>query len=528
LASQLDVLVVFASPPDASDIATATSLIAQDPRIATLSFGAPGAAREAGPGGYGVPFAAGAAVLVAARAAELVGALELDRDDPDPAVALVDFSLRARGRGFYDLAVSGWPEASPAQRLLRSPWLAARHPVVVPGLVADAPVRPPPRPELRDVSGDAAPLRVLIDDTTLGPYETGAQITTLALIRALAARDDIAEVGVALKFGPPDYAREVLSLPKVSTRLRLGRGYEGFAHFDVLHRTTQPDPEFSVAAARACASRVVVSLLDLIGFRSGTYFATPDEWSAYRGAIREAVAGADAVTTISADVARAVAREALPVTADRLFPVLYGTDHLTGREAAELPPGLVAPGRIADEFVLCLGTDYRHKNRDLALRIHRDLRKRGRTPTLVLAGASVPYGGSSEMERSLLGRDVVVLPSVRPEERNWLLKHAAVVLYPTSAEGFGLVPFEAARFGTPTVHARFGPFFETLPEGGVGQVDSWRVEDFTDLVEALLRSPGSRALLVARTLEASAKLPWAATVDHYVTMYRALLETDHG
>ena len=55
------------------------------------------------------------------------------------------------------------------------------------------------------------------------------------------------------------------------------------------------------------------------------------------------------------------------------------------------------------------------------------------------------------------GLTPTVLSEVEPAERNWLLANAACVLYPTSAEGFGLLPFEAASFGTPCVHVAFGP-----------------------------------------------------------------------
>ena len=159
---------------------------------------------------------------------------------------------------------------------------------------------------------------------------------------------------------------------------------------------------------------------------------------------------ADGVTTISEDVAHVLAQERLPVDRDRVFPVLYGTEHLSGHEPAEFPEELANRGDLGRQFVLCLGTDYAHKNRDLAVAVHQELRRRGLALTFVLAGPSVPFGGSRNAERQLLqdDDDVLFLPNVSSRERNWLMRHATVVLYPTSAEGFGLVPFEAARFGT--------------------------------------------------------------------------------
>ena len=72
-----------------------------------------------------------------------------------------------------------------------------------------------------------------------------------------------------------------------------------------------------------------------------------------------------------------------------------------------------------------------------------------------------------------------MIPDVSSAERNWLLKHAELVLYPTSAEGFGLVPHEAAAFGTPTVMVPFGPLGERLPDLPVAPQD-WETKTLAD------------------------------------------------
>ena len=305
---------------------------------------------------------------------------------------------------------------------------------------------------------------------------------------------------------------------------RAGHDYSLFEDYDIAHRTAQPDKQYEVAAARDAARRVVVTVLDLIAYRAGSYHATTDDWLEYRGVLRKALREADAVTTISEDVALALEIERMPMERERVFPILYGTEHLDGTEATEFPPELAVRGKIATEFLVCLGTNYAHKNRDLAIAVQQELCRRGLEVTLVLAGASVPYGGSFASERRLLtgGDDVIFLPSVNSRERNWLFRHAAVVLYPTSAEGFGLVPFEAARFGAPTVTVAFGPLLETSHDVPVVAA-SWNARDFADCAERLLRDPDLRRAQVNATLAAADRYSWDRTADEFTRMYRQLL-----
>ena len=421
-----------------------------------------------------VPYAAGAAILLSKVALAAVGDLVEAPEGVTLDACVADFSMRCRERGFVDLLDPGvcvFRPPTPGNTLnhpslseLDRGWLARRHPQLLEVFERELEAGDTPLTMATQAARVRAfGLRVLIDDATLGPFETGAQITTLAIIDALAKHEGIAEVGVALGSHIPVYARAVLGQPKVNPALRNGNGYGAFSDFDVLHRTAQPDRDFDVDAARKVARRVVVSILDLIAYRAGSYHATAAAWFDYRTVLRNAAQRADAITTISADVATLLHQERIPVERDPVFPILYGTEHLSGGEPAEFPQELANAGGLAQEFVLCLGTDYAHKNRDLAIAVHQELRRRGRELTLVLVGPSVPFGGSRNAERQLLEPedDVLFLPNVSSRERNWLLRHATIVLYPTSAEGFGLVPFEAARFGTPTVTVGFGPLLET-------------------------------------------------------------------
>jgi glycosyltransferase involved in cell wall biosynthesis len=367
-------------------------------------------------------------------------------------------------------------------------------------------------------------LRILIDASCLGPIENGTQVQTLALVEALARRDDVQSVGVGIRGSVPRYAEKVLGHPKVQVMELKGLRFPEGVRADVLHRPFQPSGGLPWVSWRKSAERVLVTLQDLIAYGVGAYHDQPKVWIRYRRGIQQSVAKADGLVVISYDVAADLRRERLPAVAERTFVVENGTDHLSGDEPEEFPAELLARGWAAREFIVVLGANYAHKNRDLAIRVFRKLRERNPSLGLVLAGVAVAEGSSRLLEAIEL-RDtegVVTLPDVTSEERNWLLRHAAICLYPTSNEGFGLVPFEAARFGTPTVFHQVGPLAEVL-DGVPVTASSWDPVELADCCERLLDDPQLAADQVMATLKCGGRYTWDETASRLVRAYRELL-----
>ncbi|WP_221176940.1 glycosyltransferase [Nocardioides pocheonensis] len=366
-------------------------------------------------------------------------------------------------------------------------------------------------------------LRVMIDASCLGPVENGTQVQTLALIDALAQRDDVRWVGVALAGPIPRYAEKVLVRPKVEVlRVEALRFPPGSPKADVLHRPFQPS-RLPWRNWRGVADRIVLTIQDLIAYDIGAYYV-PAEWLAYRDNILAGVSMSDGVVVISHDVAESLHQERLPVVEERLFVIENGTDHLTGLEEDEFPAELHERGWAARPFLVVLGANYSHKNRDLAIRTLRILREQRPDLGLVLAGVAVPEGSSRVIEavESFGAEEVITIPDVTSEERNWLLRHAEICLYPTAAEGFGLVPFEAARFGTPTVFARFGPLAEVLPDVPYA-AESWDPAALAAVCEELLGDPQRSRDQVEATLKAGTRYTWEATAEGLVAAYRRLI-----
>jgi glycosyltransferase involved in cell wall biosynthesis len=353
----------------------------------------------------------------------------------------------------------------------------------------------------------------------------GTQVQTLALAKALAARDDVNSVSIVTNGDVPPYAAATFESPKVHHLRTTNSDFSVVQHADVLHRPYQPDAALPLGDWRRVARRVVVTLQDLIAYQVGAYAESGDQWMRYRAAVRDAAAGTDAVVVISDDTKQNVRFERLAVEADRMFVVPNGTDHLTGNEPDTTPRELTSRGFLAQRFLVVLGANYGHKNRDLAISTWKLLRASFPDLALVLAGAAVPFGSTRVAESIIASQaddGLYVLPDVSSAERNWLLRHAELVMYPTSAEGFGLVPFEAARFGTPTVNVGFGPLDEVNP-GGRERAATWSPADFATAAGALLADPARRAENVAQTLRAGSSYTWSATAAGLVNAYRTIL-----
>lgn len=485
-----------------------------------------------------VPFAVGAAVVISSAGLSAIGPLA-----PSPSGlwsgSLADFSLRGRTRGFVDLADCATFYARPSDLssatlpdLLQTgldpadiEWCRQAHPFIS-TLLGDQSrsTESPLALEYGCARTKVMGLRVAVDATCLGPSEMGTQVATLAVIEALAEQEEVAQLAVLVRSQLTPHAMRSLTHPKIRVEYSEAADPAVLGPADVAYRPFQPDVYFDIDQWRAVADRVAVSVLDLISYQIGHYHGTDSAWLDHRRTIASTLAKADGIIAISQDVAGQIALERMPVDPSRLFVVHPGTNHLFGDEKATIPEELLARGFAGGEFVLTLGTTYTHKNRDIAIRAHEHLVRRGINIPLVLAGPSAPFG-SSRARESLQWRsqsEVFVLPGVSSEERNWLLRHASVVLYPTSAEGFGFVAHEAARFGTPTTYVSFGPLREMGGEPPVTAVD-WDPASIADAAEQLLRDPALTERQVKAALAAGESYTWESAASKLIGIYRTLL-----
>lgn len=223
------------------------------------------------------------------------------------------------------------------------------------------------------------------------------------------------------------------------------------------------------AAPLVWAGSRLVSVL--VGVESWRHFTRAEAWS---------VARASRVLAISAHTARRF-REANPRLAHRDIDVCWPA-------APHLPPPDPSPAAIQAPYALIVGRmsrEDRYKGHDVLLEIWPSVTARVPGACLVVAGGGDDAARLRERARAT-GLDGLVrfVGPVDPPRLTALYRDAALVVLPSTHEGFGLVFLEAMASGRPCIGAP-GAAEEVIEDGVTGFiVDPVRRDA---LVSALVR-----------------------------------------
>lgn len=371
-------------------------------------------------------------------------------------------------------------------------------------------------------------LSVVIDARLPSGRRDGTWVHVLELVAALGrtGQASITAIVPDREGADPDLRARLSAMPGVAALTLAEARDRGFGWGDVVHRPFQVSAPADLAALASLAGRLIITHQDLISFHNPAYFPSPHAWKGYRDLTRRALAAADHVVFFSEHVRDDAAGENL-IEPGRATVVPIGVDHVVSgyARAPVAPKGMAAVGAEA-EVLLCLGADFGHKNRMFALRVMDALqRAHGWRGWLVLAGPAVAHGSSRPEEREFLGAHPGVaakaldLGPVSDAEKLWLLRRAALVLYPTVEEGFGLIPFEAAEHERPCLWAATSALAEILPPA-LARVIPWDAVATADRARALMDAGTERAEVIAGVRRAGEGLRWDETAARLIALYR--------
>ncbi len=205
---------------------------------------------------------------------------------------------------------------------------------------------------------------------------------------------------------------------------------------------------------------------------------------------------------------------AVPLAADEQFKPQSETAVAAVRQKLKLP----------EQYVLYLGINKPHKNLEQLVAAWATVTsKLPETPLLLIAGAwDERYGGvKTAVAHHNLSEKVHFLGRVPDADLPALYSGAALFVFPSLVEGFGLPVLEAMACGTAVACSHTS----SLPEVGgeaVAYFDPTNSQEIASVLIALLQDKEKREGLAKKGLLQAAQFSWEETAAATLTHYRTL------
>jgi len=362
-------------------------------------------------------------------------------------------------------------------------------------------------------------VKIAIDAHMVGEQETGNETYVVNLLRALATQDD--EHRYLVLTSHPDKLRQAVPLPPRFEVMRVWPAQSVFrvpiatpvaawrGGADLLHMTTYITPPKATCP-------MVVTIHDL------SFLEYPQAFSLrvrvmLRTLIPGSIARATRVIAVSEftrqDVARryGVSPEKIAVTPLAPAPGFF---RLPQHEQ-------LLPGGVREPYILAVGNLEPRKNLARLLDAFAMLVKdRGFTGVLVLVGQ--PARNSNALRETAKVRGIesrVIFTGFVPQpELNQLYNRAAMFVYPSLYEGFGLPPIEAMACGCPVVASNLSALPETTG-GAALLVDPHSTQELAGAMGAILERPELARDLQERGRLRAASYSWATTAKRTLAAY---------
>lgn len=371
-------------------------------------------------------------------------------------------------------------------------------------------------------------MRVAIDAHMVGERETGNETYTVNLLRGLAGLpgDDHYQVLTP----HPDRLAQAVELPPRFEVVPVRPGNPllriPFAMPVALRRRRSDLLHVSYVAPPRTPCPTVVTVHDL------SYLVYPASVSPRTRAILSllvpmSVRRAARVIAVSEHTAHDL------VTHYRLSPdriaVIYeaaapGFHVLPDRLALRLPEGIREP------YILAVGNLEARKNLVRLMEAFAELvRDPSFTAQLVIVGQQ--KAGAAEILRSArtagLEPRVFFTGFIAEPQLNLLYNRAALFVYPSLYEGFGLPPVEAMRCGCPVVASNTSAMPEVLGDAAI-LVDPTSVRAIADAIRAVLSRPELAAELRQKGLRRADRFSWTTAAQQTHDVYRRAARDHRG
>ena len=185
------------------------------------------------------------------------------------------------------------------------------------------------------------------------------------------------------------------------------------------------------------------------------------------------------------------------------------------------------PALVGRPFIAAIGTLERRKNLPLLVEAFGLLASEHDEVLLVLAGADGDdrraINAAIDGLDPAAARRVVMTGRIDDVSRSWLLRHAAVLAYPSLDEGFGFPLLDAMQVGAPIVASNRGSIPEVCGAAGLLCEADDAIALAANLASAAF-DEGTRTALLAAAATQLTTFSWQRCATDLVALYRRLAD----
>lgn len=364
------------------------------------------------------------------------------------------------------------------------------------------------------------PLQLAIDIGPMYGHRTGVGVAVEGMVRALRGRPDV-ELGPYLVSyrSKLEAGHTRLPLPGIVashlwSRTNRMAADRWLTRADVVHGTNYVAPP--------TRKPTVVSVYDC------WFLANPGAASALvrrAGATLRRRVRDGAWVHASSQATAAVAGELLGT--DRVRTIFLGAPTLLDESAERRPDRLGAvDGR---PFIVCVATEERRKGLPLLISAFEHLAGDHPDLQLVLVGASgddTPAVTEAITAAGTHTRDRIHRTgAVEEAVKQWLVRRAALLAYPSIDEGFGFPILEAHALGTPVVATGVGSVTEIAGDAAELVTDRDPI-GFAEALQRVITGETSRLGLIEAGYRNVARFRWDTTAERLTDLYRDAVEAE--
>lgn len=362
-------------------------------------------------------------------------------------------------------------------------------------------------------------IRLAIDGERVDPNNTGTNRVAIELISELAKSEFISTLDILIPMG---YSQERIDLK--SEIVRVGPLGRNLKKYDVLFR---PYQTWEVSWLENFWNKFEVHIqwwLDFISFETPEYAGGLPGLSKNLENAIWAFNHFDSTLFLSPsckEKAKCIGENYSSF--DDVLPCTVGLDGLIDSQSKE-------------KIILIVGNSFKHKSRVFALRVFEKIIEIDPEFQLVMIGGDPGFATSNEVEEKiLLDNDLLRSRVINLGKANdiTLFEYYVKSMFlfsPSTVEGFGLVPFEAAKYGVTPLTSKIDAWRDYLELEY--WLDLYSLDNSANLVLELAQSIEKRNQQISKFVDWSTKHDWEflsnKSILHFGRTLARLRKQGHG